>query len=148
MKLSASDEHAFSAGERGRCRLRLLSIDVSRLDPLDPLQMLRVDKAGLVERFLLAGAARSVYFAHLLVCQLKSEGTPPDEAFKPTVRSIMAVLVCSTFCHDIHPRIWMLVQCSLAAAGDTGLWPGITIILARIRNNVSAGQAQRLGATR
>ena len=30
-------------------------------------------------------AARSVYFAHMLVCQLLSEGTPPEEAFNPTV---------------------------------------------------------------
>lgn len=53
--------------------------------------MLRVDRAGLVEAFLLAGAGRSSYFAYLLVCQLESEGTPPDEAFKPTVSALIQV---------------------------------------------------------
>lgn len=49
------------------------------------LQLLRYDQGGLVERFLLDAASRSVYFAHMLVCQLLSEGTPPEEAFNPTV---------------------------------------------------------------
>lgn len=60
--------------------------------PPPPLQLLRFDQGssgggsgGLVERFLLDAAARSVYFAHMLVCQLLSEGTPPDEAFNPAV---------------------------------------------------------------
>ncbi|KAL4857248.1 Phosphatidylinositol 4-kinase alpha 1 [Chlorella vulgaris] len=57
------------------------------------VQLLRFDQGssgggsgGLVERFLLDAAARSVYFAHMLVCQLLSEGTPPDEAFNPAVK--------------------------------------------------------------
>ena len=39
-----------------------------------------------MEGFLLEAAGRSTYFAHMLICQLLSEGTPPDEAFNPTVR--------------------------------------------------------------
>lgn len=50
------------------------------------VQLLRFDQGGLVERFLLDAASQSVYFAHMLVCQLLSEGTPPEEAFNPTVK--------------------------------------------------------------
>ncbi|KAL4452207.1 hypothetical protein ABPG75_007869 [Micractinium tetrahymenae] len=50
------------------------------------VQLLRDDPGGTVERFLLDAASHSVYFAHMLVCQLLSEGTPPDEAFNPTVK--------------------------------------------------------------
>lgn len=46
---------------------------------------MRYDQGGLVERFLLDAAQRSVYFAHMLICQLLSEGTPPEEAFNPAV---------------------------------------------------------------
>lgn len=49
-------------------------------------QLVRYDQGGLVERFLLDAAQRSVYFAHMLICQLLSEGTPPEEAFNPAVR--------------------------------------------------------------
>ena len=54
--------------------------------PVACSQMLRHDEGGAVEQFLMDAAARSVYFAHLLVCQLQSEGTPPPEAFNPTVK--------------------------------------------------------------
>jgi phosphatidylinositol 4-kinase len=57
------------------------------------VQLLRWDQTGPtnggcgpVQRFLLDAAARSVYFAHMLVCQLLSEGTPPEEAFNPAVK--------------------------------------------------------------
>ena len=46
-----------------------------------------------MERFLLDAASRSVYFAHMLVCQLLSEGTPPDEAFNPIVSGCVDVYV-------------------------------------------------------
>lgn len=54
--------------------------------PSPRFQLLRDDPGSTVERFLLDAASHSVYFAHMLVCQLLSEGTPPDEAFNPTVR--------------------------------------------------------------
>uniref|UniRef100_A0A1D2ACF6 1-phosphatidylinositol 4-kinase n=2 Tax=Auxenochlorella protothecoides TaxID=3075 RepID=A0A1D2ACF6_AUXPR len=50
------------------------------------VQMLRTDHDGVVARFLLDAAAVSVHFAVVLACQLRSEGTPPDEAFDPQVR--------------------------------------------------------------
>lgn len=46
----------------------------------------------MVERFLLDAAARSVFFAHMLICQLLSEGTPPEEAFNPTVCVYVGVM--------------------------------------------------------
>lgn len=49
------------------------------------VQMLRTDHDGVVARFLLDAAAVSVHFAVVLACQLRSEGTPPDEAFDPQV---------------------------------------------------------------
>lgn len=62
-----------------------MHLPMSPATPLAPCQLLRDDPGGTVERFLLDAAAHSVYFAHMLVCQLLSEGTPPDEAFNPTV---------------------------------------------------------------
>lgn len=50
------------------------------------VQALRQDFDKAVEEFLLEAASRSVYFAYLLVCQLTTEGTPPEEAFNPTVK--------------------------------------------------------------
>lgn len=50
------------------------------------VQLLRNDPEGLLEAFLMQTANESVYFAYLLVCQLNSEGTPPEEAFNPAVR--------------------------------------------------------------
>ena len=60
----------------------------SPLPPTCHPQLVRYDQGGLVERFLLDAAQRSVYFAHMLICQLLSEGTPPEEAFNPAVRSL------------------------------------------------------------
>eukprot|EP00887_Chlorella_sp_A99_P002072 scaffold21.g2072.t1 len=55
------------------------------------VQLLRFDggagvAGGQVERYLLDAAQASVVFAHLLACQLASEGTPPEDAFNPTVK--------------------------------------------------------------
>lgn len=50
------------------------------------VQLLRSDKTGQIEAFLLAAAARSRLFAHHLVCFLRSEATPPEEAFNPAVK--------------------------------------------------------------
>jgi len=50
------------------------------------VQLLRHDPEGSVESFLLNAAQRSSYFAYLLVCQLASEGTPPPDAFNPTIK--------------------------------------------------------------
>ena len=50
------------------------------------VQLLRHDPDAALENFLLETAQNSVYFAYLLVCQLNSEGTPPDEAFSPAVK--------------------------------------------------------------
>jgi phosphatidylinositol 4-kinase len=50
------------------------------------VQLLRNDPEGALETFLLQTASESVYFAYLLVCQLNSEGTPPEEAFNPAVK--------------------------------------------------------------
>lgn len=50
------------------------------------VQSLRHDPDGLIERFLLEEGRHSVYFAYLLESQLASEGTPPPEAFNPSVK--------------------------------------------------------------
>lgn len=50
------------------------------------VQQLRHDRGALIEKFLLEAASRSMLFAHLLICALKTEGRPPDEAFNPTVK--------------------------------------------------------------
>jgi phosphatidylinositol 4-kinase len=50
------------------------------------VQSLRHDPDGLIERFLLEEGRHSVYFAYLLESQLASEGTPPSEAFNPSVK--------------------------------------------------------------
>ena len=50
------------------------------------VQMLRSDDGGAVEAFLREEARRSRLFAHLLLCALRTEGTPPPEAFAPAVK--------------------------------------------------------------
>ena len=50
------------------------------------VQMLRGDDGGAVEAFLREEARRSRLFAHLLLCALRTEGTPPPEAFAPAVK--------------------------------------------------------------
>lgn len=50
------------------------------------VQQLREDRGGLVERFLLHAASRSVLFAHLLLCALKVRPWPqnPEAAIGAT----------------------------------------------------------------
>ena len=51
------------------------------------VQLLRGDgPSGQIAAYLLAAAARSVLYAHVLICTLKAEGTPPEEAFAPAVK--------------------------------------------------------------
>jgi hypothetical protein len=50
------------------------------------VQLLRGDEGGAVEAFLREEAARARLFAHLLLCALRTEGTPPAEAFAPAVK--------------------------------------------------------------
>ena len=50
------------------------------------VQFLRYDPDRSFEKLLISIASRSSYFAYLLVCQLSSEGTPPEEAFSPPVK--------------------------------------------------------------
>ncbi|KAK9840723.1 hypothetical protein WJX81_000166 [Elliptochloris bilobata] len=50
------------------------------------VQLLRADDGGAVEAFLREEARRARLFAHLLLCALRTEGTPPDEAFAPAVK--------------------------------------------------------------
>lgn len=66
---------------------------ISSCDPKDVafylpqlVQTLRCDPDGIIEGLLVNLASRSSYFSYLLVCQLASEGTPPDEAFAPVVK--------------------------------------------------------------
>ncbi|EFN54838.1 hypothetical protein CHLNCDRAFT_134867 [Chlorella variabilis] len=92
------DAMALAAGKAGRhpAVLAYVMRSLEACPPEDvafflPQLLLRFDQGGggeggLVEQFLMDAAARSVYFAHMLVCQLLSEGTPPEEAFNPTVK--------------------------------------------------------------
>ncbi len=50
------------------------------------MQLLRGDEGGAVEAFLREEAARARLFAHLLLCALRTEGTPLAEAFAPAVK--------------------------------------------------------------
>eukprot|EP00208_Stichococcus_sp_RCC1054_P001997 CAMPEP_0206143372 /NCGR_PEP_ID=MMETSP1473-20131121/20292_1 /ASSEMBLY_ACC=CAM_ASM_001109 /TAXON_ID=1461547 /ORGANISM="Stichococcus sp, Strain RCC1054" /LENGTH=1452 /DNA_ID=CAMNT_0053538737 /DNA_START=218 /DNA_END=4576 /DNA_ORIENTATION=- len=50
------------------------------------VQQLRGDRGDLVQNFLLDAAKRSMLFAHLLICALRTEGKPPEEAFNPAVK--------------------------------------------------------------
>eukprot|EP00884_Botryococcus_braunii_P016006 jgi/Botrbrau1/3089/Bobra.0070s0075.1 len=50
------------------------------------VQLLRGDESGQIRDYLLSAASRSVLYAHILICCLKAEGTPPEEAFNPTVK--------------------------------------------------------------
>ncbi|EIE19821.1 phosphatidylinositol 3 and 4-kinase family protein, partial [Coccomyxa subellipsoidea C-169] len=50
------------------------------------VQQLRRDEGGLIRSFLLDAAQRSMLFAHHLVCTLRSEAKPSEEAFSPAVK--------------------------------------------------------------
>ncbi|BDA51126.1 phosphatidylinositol 4-kinase alpha [Coccomyxa sp. Obi] len=50
------------------------------------VQQLRRDDGHLMRDFLLDAAKRSRHFAHHLVCTLRSEAKPPEEAFSPAVK--------------------------------------------------------------
>ena len=51
------------------------------------VQLLRADDGGQIRAYLLAAASRSVLYAHMLICTLSAEGTPPPEAFSsPAVK--------------------------------------------------------------
>ena len=50
------------------------------------VQLLRGDEGGAVEAFLREEARRACLVAHLLLCALRTEGTPPGEAFAPAVK--------------------------------------------------------------
>ena len=50
------------------------------------VQLLRGNETGHICNFLLREASCSPVFAHRLVCTLRSEGTPPPDAFAPAVK--------------------------------------------------------------
>ena len=87
------------------------------------VQMLRYDEAGLVEASLLTAAQGSVYFAHLLICQLASEGTPPAEAFAPLVK-----------------------RSNWSPPADTGLWATADRVRARVLRELHGPARERLDA--
>jgi hypothetical protein len=50
------------------------------------VQALRFDEDKSIENILLEAASNSAHFAYLLVCHLRAEGTPPEDAFNPVVK--------------------------------------------------------------
>lgn len=78
------------------------------------VQLLRHDPHGKVEEFLLHTAEKSTYFAYLLVCQLASEGRPPDEAFSPVVKRSNWTPPVDTgmwsIADEVQKRFWQLLR--------------------------------------
>lgn len=117
------------------------------------VQLLRFDqRQGLVERYLLDAASRSVYFAHLLACQLASEGTPPDDAFNPTVGcgGGCGAGPCSIMCRSqVHQPSWSTVQVKRSGwtpPSDTGLWAIADRVHTRLLDELHGPVAERLRA--
>ncbi len=86
------------------------------------MQLLRGDEGGAVEAFLREEAARARLFAHLLLCALRTEGTPPAEAFAPAVK-----------------------RSGWKPPEDSGIWAAADAVADTARGARACGAMQRVG---
>lgn len=119
------------------------------------VQMLRYDGGGLVEAALIAAAERSVYFAHLLICQLAAEGTPPDEAFSPLASGganhtwqLLSTGIYSTQLRESAARCLcvQVKRSNWAPPQDTGLWAIADRVRAHVLSELHGPVRERLDA--
>ncbi|KAK9821480.1 hypothetical protein WJX74_000721 [Apatococcus lobatus] len=87
------------------------------------VQLLRGDSDRSIAAFLIQGARKNSYFAHILLSILTSEATPPQEAFNPIVKR-----------SGWHPP------------ADTGLWKPAEALRARVWESIGSQQATFLRA--
>ena len=101
-----------------RCPAAQVSVFLPQL-----VQLLRSDGGGQIGAYLLAAARKSVLYAHILLCTLKAEGTPPADAFSPAVK-----------------------RSGWRPPADTGLWGLADELAARVWATMPPDKLERLGA--